>query len=770
MLKTGLEIADRYTLTRRLGGSEQVQVWEAADRRTDARVVLKLQPRGTSSPGLEAEYSARAALDHPAIMRPLELVNSPEYIGIVMPLAPGGDLGSLRGRSLGMYLAHLRSVAQALAYLHARALVFGDLKASNVLIDAGGRAQLADFGNLTPAGAGRGANLPLSPYSAGPQQRAAQPAQPSDDIYSFGALLCEMLSGQPPNYGSADAGASELPANWRPVGPAPQRLIELMQRCLKSKASDRPASMQEIDNELATISADAVSGTAIPHAAPALAPPKSAAEVLRPTWKRSAPVALPDPKQLQRQGFRSGVVVAVIAALGLVAIALFVVPIHRPATPVVPAAAVPAAASEAAKADSESKPVDLQALAELKSTADEQRASIAERLANLKKAGAESWAAAGTAAAVTALAAADNLMQQHDYAAAQTRLSALAHDLTLLEAQRAPAYKSLMQQGEAGLQQGDAKAATTAFNQALVIRPGDASAQRGAKRAASLDAVFAQNTAARQLEQQGRIAEAAAAYRKTLSLDPYDPQAQSGLARTGAQVQADQFGRAMSRAYAAIASQQEAAARAAIEEARRIRPNDPEIARATAQLAAMSSATQLTAALARAHAAESTEQWQEAASQYQRALSLDSTLVDARRAMQVASDRARLNADLEQVISHPERTYSQAVYVAARASLDQAKSIASPGPVLSRQIGQVSSVLDQASTPVSVTLRSDNLTAVTVYRVGELGNFTERALQLKPGRYVVVGTRSGYRDVRRELNVAPGAAPAVLSIQCVDPI
>jgi len=79
-------------------------------------------------------------------------------------------------------------------------------------------------------------------------------------------------------------------------------------------------------------------------------------------------------------------------------------------------------------------------------------------------------------------------------------------------------------------------------------------------------------------------------------------------------------------------------------------------------------------------------------------------------------------------------------------------------------------VLDQASTPVSVTLRSDNLTAVTVYRVGELGNFTERALQLKPGRYVVVGTRSGYRDVRRELNVAPGAAPAVLSIQCVDPI
>ena len=133
-------------------------------------------------------------------------------------------------------------------------------------------------------------------------------------------------------------------------------------------------------------------------------------------------------------------------------------------------------------------------------------------------------------------------------------------------------------------------------------------------------------------------------------------------------------------------------------------------------------------------------------------------------------DRARLDRELALIIAHPERTYSDAVYTAARATLQQAQAIAAPGPVLARQVSQVAAVLDQAATPISVTLRSDNVTTVTVYRVGQLGSFAERVLQLKPGRYVVVGTRNGFRDVRQELNVAPGTAQSALLIQCVDPI
>ena len=57
-----------------------------------------------------------------------------------------------------------------------------------------------------------------------------------------------------------------------------------------------------------------------------------------------------------------------------------------------------------------------------------------------------------------------------------------------------------------------------------------------------------------------------------------------------------------------------------------------------------------------------------------------------------------------------------------------------------------------------------------VYKVGRLGTFTERALDLHPGTYTVVGTRRGYRDVRRQLVIEPGQKPAPLEVRCEEKI
>jgi hypothetical protein len=71
---------------------------------------------------------------------------------------------------------------------------------------------------------------------------------------------------------------------------------------------------------------------------------------------------------------------------------------------------------------------------------------------------------------------------------------------------------------------------------------------------------------------------------------------------------------------------------------------------------------------------------------------------------------------------------------------------------------------------VQVHLESDEQTDVIVYKVGHLGRFSEHRLTLRPGRYVVVGSRQGYRDVRLELVVVAGQPPGTLAVRCEEKI
>src|SRR4051812_10369692 len=206
MLKSGVEIAERFTLTRRLVGSEAVPVWAAIDRQSSSPVVLKIESRAAPAT-LEAEYAASRGLSHPGIAAPLELVRSGEQVCLVQAMADSGDLGALRTQSYRVLLPHLQRLTRALGYLHSLGLVHGDLKPSNVLLDTQRGAQLSDFTNLRAVGAERAPATPYSPYTASPQQRATLPAQPSDDIYSFGALSAELLCGQPPGYAQGEPGA-----------------------------------------------------------------------------------------------------------------------------------------------------------------------------------------------------------------------------------------------------------------------------------------------------------------------------------------------------------------------------------------------------------------------------------------------------------------------------------------------------------------------------------------------------------------------------------
>jgi hypothetical protein len=92
------------------------------------------------------------------------------------------------------------------------------------------------------------------------------------------------------------------------------------------------------------------------------------------------------------------------------------------------------------------------------------------------------------------------------------------------------------------------------------------------------------------------------------------------------------------------------------------------------------------------------------------------------------------------------------------------------GPRLEDQKNELSRLLKRAATPLRVQLVSDNLTDVSVFKVGRFGSFTAQELELRPGNYVAVGIRPGYRDVRVEFRVAPEIEMQPVVVRCEEPI
>ncbi len=92
------------------------------------------------------------------------------------------------------------------------------------------------------------------------------------------------------------------------------------------------------------------------------------------------------------------------------------------------------------------------------------------------------------------------------------------------------------------------------------------------------------------------------------------------------------------------------------------------------------------------------------------------------------------------------------------------------GPRLAGQRDELSKLLKRAATPIPVQLVSDNLTQVSIYKVGTLGRFNNTRLELRPGTYVAVGVRTGFRDVRREFRVAPEIDMEPVVVRCEEQI
>ena len=230
------------------------------------------------------------------------------------------------------------------------------------------------------------------------------------------------------------------------------------------------------------------------------------------------------------------------------------------------------------------------------------------------------------------------------------------------------------------------------------------------------------------------------------------------------------FREAMSDGLAALDHGDWATAREALERARSLRPEAPQIADALARVETGEKIATLAVHREQGREHEAAERWRQAEASYRAALALDSTVAFARKGLARAIARAEMAETLQYHLNHPERLSSLAVLEEASALVGRARDMEPAGPEHRRRVVELSERVAEWSKPVTARLVSDGRTRVTLYRVGRLGTFTRRDLELRPGTYTAMGQRPGYRDVRRELVIRPGLPPEPLRVVCDEEI
>jgi len=741
----GRKLCDRYTLTEKLGAGGQGEVWRARDEQLGADVALKVVSVSSGSEeawaALQQQLAIARELAHESILSVYRPLRSADVAVLPMELAPGGDLRRLRGADYLESVPILIAVARALQHAHSHGVVHRDLKPGNVLFDAQGRVKLADF-----AAPGE-----LSPFTASPQQLRGEPPTVADDVYGLGALAYELLSGYPPFYPRFEARRvlEEPVPELQPVHPAPPRLTRLVTAMLSKQPAERPASMAKVLVALEAALSDTMAVT--------LKAPECVAPASEPQPPPVVTVSAP-PRSEQRASERHLLAPSLLLA-GLAALALGAfVGLPRiwpagahPQTGTAPSdAPAPAAASE--------------------DRLREQRAAFDARLAALDERAAGVWGGADYAAAKRRESEALTAAEAGDASSALQSLAEAQRLLDSVEGQAAKALALELQAGERALAAGDPAAARQAFEYAHRIEPAEARADSGLKLAHSLEQALPLIADALHAESGKQYDRALHDYRQALALDTGNARARAGLERASAALRAESYARSIGAGSAALDAGRLAEARAAFVQARKLKPGGAEATQGLARVAAASRSLEFAAARSTATALEAQERWAEAAHEYAAVLKRDPSVSFALQGRARAAARAELAERLQALIAHPQRLAAAEVRSEAYTLLTLARAQTPSGPQLRAQTAQLTRLLPEFDKPVHLALESDEATQVAIPRVGSFGTFARREIELKPGRYTVIGTRAGYRDVRRDVTISPGEDTQTISVRCVEPI
>jgi eukaryotic-like serine/threonine-protein kinase len=266
-----------YRIVEQLGQGGMGVVYRAEDTNLDRSVAIKVLPAGqTSDPEARRRFvheaRAASALNHPNIVTIYDLGNEGDMHFIAMEHVPGKTLAAVigpEGLPIAAALDCAVQISGALAAAHSAGIIHRDLKPANVMISDQAAVKILDFGlarwaESTQADAAitRTAGLTTPGIIVGtaaymsPEQAAGQPIDARTDVFSFGALLYEMLTGRRAFVGDSTASLLAAVLRDNPI-PAqairkaiPADITHVLSRCLDKDRTRRYASAIELHREI----------------------------------------------------------------------------------------------------------------------------------------------------------------------------------------------------------------------------------------------------------------------------------------------------------------------------------------------------------------------------------------------------------------------------------------------------------------------------------------------------------------------------------------
>ena len=272
-----------YRIESKLGEGGMGVVYKARDVHLDRLVAIKVLAReAVGNPERKRRFvlEAKAAslLNHPNIITIYDIdeadCNGDSVDFIAMEYVEGQPLSRLiqdRLLSVEEVLSYSVQIASALAVAHTAGLIHRDIKPANIMVTSSGHVKVLDFGlaklldrnvgnetaSTVTAGVSTkiGAILGTTAYMS-PEQAEGKPVDSRADIFSFGAVLYEMLAGRRPFQGGSQVSTlmavlRDTPAPLKRLRPeVPAKLHYLVSRCLEKDAKDRYASAGELGQEL----------------------------------------------------------------------------------------------------------------------------------------------------------------------------------------------------------------------------------------------------------------------------------------------------------------------------------------------------------------------------------------------------------------------------------------------------------------------------------------------------------------------------------------